>query len=352
MAGDDATSDPVDLTESPQPRRRSRAWVGAVVGGVVLALVTIALGYQALRGPDQAVPGGSPTASPARPETPGDPTPSPTGTAPSPTLSSGDNPCPAIADEVREGTLELTPFDGDLPDGALRAWLCGDPHEGFMATGGPGEPLTEGLDRLTEAFNALEPLPADIVCTAEYRMTYVVVLDYADGAQRLRGELHGCRVVTDGERRFYGGEGFLQTLVGLWAEQRAAMEAPSAVPEVCPPLSTLVPTGPDAVLEGYVCSRDFGDIRVLDEIPDDLLARMVESLRTDVGGEVHEMGIEDRGALVLVDGWGSTISLVALQDGSFAVDPGPSAQWVGWEPPVDLADDLLALLGPEPSPTG
>lgn len=355
MAGDDAVPEPVDVDDAGAQTgpRRSRAWAWAVAGGLVLAALAIPLGYQALRGPDGAVPGDTPSATPSASESPGDPTPSPTEPAPSPEPSapSGENPCPGIAEEAREGTLELTPFDGDLPDGAVRAWLCGDPNEGFSATGGPAEPLTEGVGDLVGSFNALEPLPADIACTAEYRMTYVVVVDYADGSKRLRGELHGCRVVSDGERLFSGGEGFLQALVGLWEEQRAGLEAPTEAPAVCPPLSTLLATTPDAVVAGFVCSRDYSDIRVLGEIPDDLVARIIESLKSDVGGEVPGVDMDDRGALVLVDGWGSTMSLVPLLDGNFAVDPGPVTQLVSWKPPVDLATDLDALLGPEPSPT-
>ena len=121
---------------------------------------------------------------------------------------------------------------------------------------------------------------------------------------------------------------------------------------MCPPLTTLVPTTPETILVGHVCSGDYSDPRVLREVPEDLLARMVESLRTDVGGDVPGMGIDDRGAFVLVDGWGSTMSLVPLHDGNFAVDPSPLDEFAYWKPPVDLAGDLHAFLGPEPSPTG
>lgn len=335
--------------------RRPRRWVtGAVVGGLVLAAVAIPLGYQALRGPDGAVPGDTPSPIPSGSSSlePSAPSPTPTEASATPTVAPVENPCAGIAEETREAGLQLTPFDGDLPDGALRAWLCGDPSEGFPATGGPLEPLTEGLDEVTAAFNALEPLPGDVACTAEYRMTYVVVLDYPDGAQRLRGELHGCKVVSDGERQFSGGEGFLQTLVGLWERQRSGVAAPTEAPEACPPLTTLVPTTPDAVLVGHVCARDYGDVRVLSDVPEDLLSRMVESLRTDVGGDVPAMGIDDRGAFVLVDGWGSTMSLVPLHDGNFAVDPSPLDEFAYWKPSADLAEDLHAFLAPEPSPTG
>ncbi|HSO68155.1 MAG TPA: hypothetical protein VLQ67_00825 [Arachnia sp.] len=348
-----------DRADAPPEReaRGSRRWVtGAVVGGLVLAAVAIPLGYQALWGPDGAVPGDSPSASPtvSGSEAPMDPTPSATVPSQSsePPVSPGENPCPGSAEEAGQERFQLTPFDGDLPDGAVSAWLCGDPNEGFTSTGGPAEALTEGVDELVAAFNALEPLPQDMACTLEYRMTYVVVVDYADGSKRLSGELHGCRAVSDGERRLAGADGFLATIVGLWEDQRAGLQAPTEAPEVCPPLTTLVAATPEDVLAGYVCSRDFGDIRILQEVPDDLLARMTESLKTDVGGEVPGMGIDDRGAFVLVDGWGSTTSLVPLHDGNFAVDPGPLTEFTYWKPPVDLAEELHAFLGPEPSPTG
>ena len=175
--------------------RRPRRWVtGAVVGGLVLAAVAIPLGYQALRGPDGAVPGETPSPTPFGSGSP-TPVPSPTETAatPTPTVAPVENPCAGIAEEAREAGLQLTPFDGDLPAGALRAWLCGDPSEGFPATGGPLEPLTEGLDEVTAAFNALEPLPQDIACTAEYRMTYVVVLDYQTGPGACAGSCTAAR---------------------------------------------------------------------------------------------------------------------------------------------------------------
>ncbi|MBB1514576.1 hypothetical protein H5398_01095 [Tessaracoccus sp. MC1679] len=342
----------------PGPEARgSRRWVtGAVVGGLILAAVAIPLGYQALWGPDRAVPGDTPSASPtvSGPETPVGPTPSvglPSASS-EPPVGPGENRCPGSSEEAAQDRFQLTPFDGDLPDGAVSAWLCGDPNEGFTSTGGPAEALTKGVDELVAAFNALEPLPQDIACTMEYRMTYVVVVDYADGAKRLSGELHGCRAVSDGERRLAGADGFLATVVRLWEDQRAGLPAPTEAPEVCPPLTTLVAATPDDVMAGYVCSRNFGDIRILQEVPDDLLARMAESLKTDVGGEVPGMGIDDRGAFVLVDGWGSTISLVPLHDGNFAVDPGALTEFTYWKPPVDLAEELHAFLGPEPSPTG
>jgi hypothetical protein len=318
---------------------------GAVIGGLILAAVAIPLGYQALTGPDGAVPAETPSLSPSGSSSP-EPSapPSPSGIAPTP--GPVENPCAAIAEEG----LALTPFEGDLPDGALRAWLCGDPSQDISSTGGPAEPLTEGLDEVVAAFNALDPLPADIACTAEYRMTYVVVLDYQDGSTRLRGELHGCRTVSDGEHHWGGGEGFLRVLVDLWSRQRAAMDAPTEAPEVCPPLTTLVPTTPEAILVGHVCARNYGDVRVLDEIPEELLARMLESLAADVGGEVPGMGIDDRGAFVLVDGWGSTMTLVPLHDGNFAVDPTPLSEFVYWKPPVELARDLHEFLGPEVTP--
>ncbi|MHA6523989.1 hypothetical protein [Tessaracoccus sp. G1721] len=351
MAGDEATA---EADGQGSERRRGRVWM-AVAGGLILAAVAIPLGYQALRGPDGAVPGDTPGASStvSGSVAPVDPTPS--ATAPSPSLAPpagpGGNPCPGIAEESREAGIQFTPFDGNLPAGATSAWLCGDPNEGLTSTGGPAEALTEGVDELVAAFNGLEPLPQDVACTMEYRMTYVVVVDYSDGSKRLTGELHGCRTVSDGERRLAGADGFLATILGMWEDQRAGREAPAEVPEVCPPLTTLVPTTPDAVLSGFVCSRDFADIRILQEVPDDLLARMIDSLTTDVGGEVPGMGIDDRGAFVLVDGWGSTMSLVPLHDGYFAVDPGHLDVFTYWKPPVDLVRDLHAFLGPVPSPT-
>ena len=345
----DGVAGGADAPPEAKGRGSRRRVTGAVIGGLILAAVAIPLGYQALTGPDGAVP--ADTSSPSAPGSGSEPSASssPTSAAPTPTAGPGENPCAAIADESRAGGLQLTPVEGDLPDGALRAWLCGDPSQDISSTGGPAEPLTEGLDEVVAAFNALEPLPPDTACTMEYRMIYVVVLDYADGSTRLRGELHGCRAISDGERQWGGGEGFLQLLVDLWSRQRAAMDAPTEAPEVCPPLTTLVPTTPDAILAGRVCSRDYGDVRVLNEIPEELLARMIGSLSADVGGEVPGMGIDDRGAFVLVDGWGSTLTLVPLHDGHFAVDPTPLSEFVYWKPPVELARDLHEFLGPEAS---
>lgn len=346
------------LPDDPDPsgwaagaRRRSAARRTGRAAAVValVAAVVVPLGYLASRGPDIAVPAGTPSGSPSAPSVASTQPVGPPTQAP--VVPAGENPCAAIRAESREGALQFTPFDGDLPDGALRAWLCGDPNQGYDTVGGPAEPLTEGVDQLVTAFNALEPLPQDIACTQEYRLTYVVVVDYPDGSKRLRGELHGCGVVSDGERLFSGGEGFLDTLLGLWEQQRAGRESPTEAPEVCPPLSTLLAASPDDIVAGYVCATYYDEVRVQDELPGDLAARIAAAMGEGVGGEAPWPWLAGGDAIVLADGWGSVITVEVLADGGFAVQNGWLTEPVAWAPSAELAAELQALLGSGASPT-
>ena len=69
--------------------------------------------------------------------------------------------------------------------GAVRAWLCGDDtvQDGVaFGTRGPLDPLTVDVDKAISWFLTAPEADRDGVCTADYRLTYIVAFEYDDGS--------------------------------------------------------------------------------------------------------------------------------------------------------------------------
>lgn len=294
----------------------------AVMAALTVAAVALMLGFLTIRpGTIQAVPAGPPPTA--------------------------DNPCPNVLRAAQDGfNTFLTPVDGDLPENPERIWLCGEPYD--TGTAGPLEPLTTNVNEAVAAFNALEPGSTDMMCTQEYRMTYLTVLDYPDGRLVLRGELHGCRVITDGRNSWLGGEEWLNTLIGLWETQRSQQSAPSETPPICPPMTTIIAAKPAEVSTGHICTGPFDEQRVTGELDAELVDRIVANL--DTGRSADDPRHQDLQSttFVLSDPWGSTLSIIPLAEHGFFVgwaDPmGSSGEKLYWTPPADLERELRALL--------
>ena len=138
----------------------------------------------------------------------------------------GDGLVSQVCDDIQTGILaaEELPSTETLPDGAARAWLCGDRWETFGGVG-PIEPLTTDPDRVVDAVNAL-PSPDYEACREMGGITYHVVLDYPDGTRRVvSAETVNCEWVGGWGNRAGGAE-LLQDLLPLWAAQRDANPEP------------------------------------------------------------------------------------------------------------------------------
>lgn len=316
-------ADPDPRAWGPAARRRSNTRRAGGVGLALIVAVAAPLTYLALRGGDVAVPAQSPSPAPS--------------TAPTAT-----NPCAEIIKGMSEDGPTLTALGNErLPAGATRAWFCGDQQQAMTA--GPAEPLTVGVEDLVKSFNALEPLAADAACTDEYRLTYELAFDYPDGRKVVAGTLHGCRAVTDGRTNWGGGDALFEAATSLWQKQREAVEAPAEVPATCPPIGTLLVARPADVQAGSVCVGH-GDTFQAVPLPADLFDQVKASLQTDMHEETPDTGLTDSQFLVLTDGWGSTLTLVAFPERGFGLFNTAEIQGNYWQPPEALETQIRALM--------
>lgn len=315
-------------------RRDRRRKTGMAVGALaIIAVLGVPVGLLIADQFDPRIP-----ANPA----------SPIPTGPPPT---GANPCEDLLELMRGGEDVTTGLPGgELPAGATRAWLCGDPQQPWA---GPLEPLTSDadadLDELISAFNGYETLPPETACTDEYTMRYLTVFDYEETSVVVQGELHGCQVLIAHDDRRVGGEEFLELLTEQWLVQR---EHPrSAVTEAdCGAVQgTLLPADPTRVISGFGCFL-VADRAHDEPVPPDLLERIGNALASAVLEPVSYPEIVDD-AVVLVDPWGATISLTRDGTGGFLVQNGTPVLYPQhrWEPDADLETEIIAYLGSPPS---
>lgn len=142
---------------------------------------------------------------------------------------------PAACTELREAVgyevpTQTIPDDG-LPLGASAVWLCGESGPPYGGALGAHEPLTTDVDGFVQVLNDLPRAPADMVCTAEYVLSYLFVVEYPDGSRvPLEGGLHGCRTVGGRE----GADEVWNEITNRWAEQREAQDtAYTGDPDLC-----------------------------------------------------------------------------------------------------------------------
>lgn len=241
--------------------------------------------------------------------------------------------------------------DAALEPGAVRAWLCGDasPDNPF-GTVGPLEALEQDVDQVVEFVEAQPEVDlATMTCTMEYSLSYLVVLEYADGSRsHVTGETHGCQVVTAGETARSGGVEFLDHLTGLWSSQRDSVDAPEASPgtPACPAPGTMLVPGLDEVVAGAVCVGEptTGEYGRAELQPEDV-ERVVADIR-DNAVEGEPMGWDT--AVVLVGPWGDWLRLISSEDGSnYGFIDADGASW-NWTPTPEVAELLAAAMAEVP----
>lgn len=305
-------------------KRSQRRWMGGGVAVALLLAVGVPLGLQLARTPvTVATPAESNATSAAQ-----------------------------ACEQAEALTSDTSHRGAPVERGAKRAWLCGDATEA-----GPADPLTQDVDAAVEAYLALPEAAADRACTEEYRLTYTVVFQYEDGTVApVRGELHGCRTVTDFDTTRSGGEEFLGTLADLWRKERETSDFNA----------TSWPTQTSSILRpdlGNIDRVQFtwprGDGKVEARQPDSagtwgsnqaFAAAIADSLAEPATHSalpaVFSPG--DEGVIVLADRFGDVISLQPLIEGGYLYTPPQGDQDV-WSPPADLADALASMTIEEPA---
>ncbi|MHA6523770.1 hypothetical protein [Tessaracoccus sp. G1721] len=272
----------------------------------------------------------------------GDPAPSPTPTPVVLPDERGEGLVSTVCDDIQTGALaaEDLPDTDTLPDGAARAWLCGDRWETFGGVG-PIEPLTTDPDRVVDAINAL-PSPDYEACTEMGGITYHVVLDYPDGTRRVvSAETVNCEWVGGWGNRA-GGGALLQDLLPLWAAQRDANPEPflDEVP-LCSDnvgivgLNSLGTVERGSLYRGYLCGLPAdpadGDEWVQRELPGDLVLAVSQATATpDDQWNLSEGGPY----LVMLNQYGDPVTYlidddvrVRFPDGAWTPDGELAAMW-------------------------
>ncbi|AQX15632.1 hypothetical protein BCR15_07600 [Tessaracoccus lapidicaptus] len=247
-----------------------------------------------------------------------------------------------VCDDIQSGRIaaEDLPDTEEVPQGATRAWLCGDRWETFGGVG-PLEPLTTDPDRVAAAINAL-PSPDYEACTEMGGITYHVVLDYPDGDRRIvSAETVNCEWVGGWGNRA-GGAQLLQDLLPLWAAQREAEPEPFVEEvDVCSDTAALVGLNALGTVErgslyrGVVCGKPAdaadGEDWIQRELPGDLVLAISQAQPVPDQSGVFTQG----GAyLVLMNQFGDPVTYAVTQPA------GESPQirtweWV-WAPGADL----------------
>jgi hypothetical protein len=245
-----------------------------------------------------------------------------------------------------EGRDYATNGDPVLVEGAVRAWLCGDDSvEGGVAFGtrGPLDPLTKDVDKAVTWF--LDAVPSDPMqaCTMEYRMAYTVAFEYGDGSLiPVRGELHGCRTVTDGSRTVNGGEEFLDLLTDLWTVNRAPDL--SADGGLCTANASIFAARPEDARSASVCLiGGVGLIGSAELSDDDALAvgEAVAAGSVQTDGADLDFGVETV-MLDLANQAGDMIRLQRLADGRYL--SYADEQQLVWTPTTEEAAILDAAI--------
>ncbi len=325
---------PQGWADGARRRRRHKSQLMAGAVGAVAVALAIPVGIN--------LANHNLVATPAPASAPGEETPS---SEPAP-ATAGLLGAPACYGEDGQ-LLHVTEGDGIKP-GAVKAWLCGDGN-----VVGPLEPLVTDVDRIVDFVTAQAPLPADLACTMEYRLSYNVVLEYSDGTRRpVMGELHGCRTINDGATVRRGGEEFYSFVRGLWREQRAGMDAPAEGSRItaCPVPQTMVAPDLDRIRHGLFCvvAENRSEVTFIDDalagrIGADIKANAVKGEPTAWAGP----GV----TLTLIGPWGDTLTLNPNADGPgyWFVD-GEDATWL-WTPSADVQELLDGIPIPVVAPT-
>ncbi|RMB62041.1 hypothetical protein [Tessaracoccus antarcticus] len=281
---------------------------------------------------------------------------------PEPTLGPEDTGglTPKVCADIRDGTLapDQLPAGDRLPVGAERVWLCGDLNARFGGQLGLREPLVVDPDRVVDAINQLEPMPAreGDGCTEVGGVTYHLAIDYPDGRRRvISAETVNCRWVGGWGGRV-GGDALLEAIAPMWTEQRAThLSSDLGEPRLCdgyPRSDTGEPRYPHTFLpvdraeatSGALCglpsdSTDFDGDVVQRWLPPALVTAIAEA--TPTPGAPEDMRLTaGLPSIVLLNAFGDPLVLAVGEGGVVYLGEEGGA----WMPSGPLADEWQEAL--------
>lgn len=332
-------------------RRKRRQRTGMVSAVAALAVVALAIPV-ALNLPQNGPIVAQPATTPTAPQTGEEQTVEPAGSWPLPGPVACYNEDGSAISWTQYGYEPAEP----APPGAVKAWFCGDyaPETGGGFVG-PLEPLTSGLDAIIEGVQAAETIDLTrTTCKADYRLSFNVVFEYADGSRRvIGGDRHGCGTTYDGGITRVGVEGFYDALYTGWEEQRATDTGDWVVPNICPGPFPLMETHARDAVQGSVCGEGSDGSFSGTYLSDELVAEITDAITTmEEGGDeetappVSDMP-EQRVWLTLSNKFTDSETFVRHEDGIYRAYDGQGMDWF-WQPPEDLArklDEALATAG-------
>lgn len=318
-------------------RRRGRTLTG-VAAGVLAVGLAVPVGVSVLNRPVEAARPADALGAPAGP-----PEPAPLQERTAADVCAEAGPLMFVAANTTEYKVWGDPV---LKEGAVRAWLCGDDtvQDGVaFGTRGPLDPLTVDVDKAISWFLTAPEADRDGVCTADYRLTYIVAFEYDDGSLiPVSGELHGCRTVTDGSRMTTGGEEFLDLLADLWATNRAPdFEAPA---QPCAATGTILVAKPEDTTSAAVCRvEQDGTVRSA-EVED--AAAIGAAIAADaVVADETQLSFSDLVTLELANKAGEIVRFDHLEDGTYlSYENGTPMLWTPTADEAAVLDAAIANL--------
>ncbi|MGV8845236.1 hypothetical protein [Tessaracoccus sp.] len=232
-------------------------------------------------------------------------------------------------------------------DGAVRAWLCGDPDM-VPQTVGPLEPLIQDVDVIVSFIQELAVTSVNDGCNGDAGPSYRIVLDYAGGSQSvLSGETAGCGSINDGQSIRAGGVELLDVALQLWRTQRDAFTPPGNVINLvnCLPESPvrekrpMFPLDPSRAVRGFLCTEvvtEDGADGAAGSLDDALVRLITDSIRVDsITGSTADLRPS---WLTLTGGWGEQLTLQRTSADMF--------QWFDGDTPMlwKASAEVLAQL--------
>ena len=275
---------------------------------------------------------------------------------PSPTPSGRSEPSPLQPPECLDADGRMVTSTGmpvsPLAEGATRLWLCAETLEWARSSGayvivGAPEPLTLGVDKALEAFNAL----GDIVpksCPGPRRYQAAVVVEYPNGETVVLGSSDsGCDAI--GTRG--GWRSYLATLTELWTAQRETLDTRfTRDVRVCPATESLLHPQAEEATRGYACPETFpyDENSFQRALPTDLVGDIAEEI-SGVSTLREDGWPPDAGppTLVLLNAYGDPVWLT--QTNAEEGNP-PEWRWTDgdgahvWTPSPELAARIDAEL--------
>lgn len=241
--------------------------------------------------------------------------------------------------------LAAEPRELVIPDGATRAWLCGDGGDWV----GPAEPLETSPDAIAAGAPSLwDPDPQELMQCDDSAPAFTLVLDYPGERITISASLGNCDAVVGAGYLRSGSSFWLAELTTLWEAQRASVTTSQPTSTVtCPARESLIPVAMERITGAMSCSGE--------RLPDDVVAEFAAAALREgshfgpgetspVSGAV-EPPVGVTLALVLHNAFGDPLQIYLDAEGHLYWYQGD--EWVVWEPTGRIAERLAPYLPSE-----